>query len=416
MPADKNTRPLEYEKYEAVRSLSDTLNKIVDLDVMMETILTEARRFVRAEAGSIYGRSGNKLVFSYSQNDWLQSLPEEGRPAGYKNRKLPLTGNSLASYVAREKTTLNIADAYDIPLDKPYRFEPEFDRRTGYVTRSVLTMPLNDIRGENIGVLQVINPLDDKGKVRPFEADDEELMSIFSSTAAMALERTQMSRQMILRTIKMVELRDPLETVLHALRVGDLSAMLYECWAAGRNLNPEELRRDVGHLRMAAMLHDVGKIGVPDNVLTKHGRLNPQEMEEMRKHVEIGLKLFEPVTTALDAMIHDVILNHHERWDGTGYPGWLNLNTGLPMAGHFGPDDKPLGKKGEEISIFGRVTAVADVFDTLSSRRTYKDAFDEDLVCQIMLQESGHHFDPELIDCLLSSLDKAKEIRKLYPE
>ncbi len=407
---------LEHEKYEALRTLAGTLNGVSDLDTMMETILSEARRFVGAEAGSIYVPEGARLIFAYSQNDFFAKRDQDLESSPYKNQAISLVGNSLAGFVARENTPLNIADAYDIPLDKPYRFEPIFDRRTGYLTRSILTLPLTDARDQVIGVLQVINRLDEQGRPRVFDQDDESLMRVFSTTAAMALERSQLIRQVLLRTVKMVELRDPLETVGHAQRVGATAGMLYEHWARARNLEPAAIKRDVDHLRLAGMLHDIGKVGIPDQVLNKPNRLDPAERQEMERHVLTGLALFEPSSSELDMMIREVILSHHERWDGRGYPGWVHLDTGLPLPGHRGGDGRAPGKKGEEISIFGRVTAVADVFDVLSSRRAYKEAFDEDLVCQIMLQESGHHFDPELVDILLVNLNQAQGIRKRFPE
>jgi len=412
------SRLLEHEKYEALRKLASTLGRVSDLDIMMETILSEARRFVGAEAGSIYIREGDRLVFAYSQNDYFaRTRTAEPEPeTSYVNQELPLTGNSLASYSARENRPLNIPDAYGIPLEKPYRFQPDFDRKTGYVTRSILTLPLTDIRGNAIGVLQVINRLDEAGLVLPFGPEDEELMMIFSSTAAMALERAQLVRQMILRSIKMAELRDPRETAAHAHRVAALAVMLYGNWAKQRGIGPAEIKRGQDHLRLAAMLHDVGKVGVPDMILNKPGRLDPEERREMEKHVLIGLKLFQPLSSGLDSMIHDVILGHHERWDGRGYPGWINPETGLPLAGHQDENGRPRGRKGEETSIYGRVTALADVYDALNSRRIYQDAFDEDLVGQILLQESGHHFDPELVDILLTNLSTAKNIRRRFPD
>ncbi len=409
-------RLFESEKLNALSNLALTLNSVSDLDVMMETILTEARRFVGAEAGSIYIKEEDKLIFAYSQNDFFAKDGRDELSLNYKNKRIALIGNSLASYVALANLPLNIADAYNIDLDKPYRFEPEFDRKSGYVTRSILTMPLTNIRREVIGILQIINRLDEKGRPRTFDRDDEQLMVLFSSTAAMALERAQLIRQMLLRSVKMAELRDPLETTFHAQRVASLAILLYKHWAARRYSDLSGVKKNLDHLHIAAMLHDVGKVGVPDHILNKPGRLNPEERREMEKHVLIGLKLFEPITSDLDSMIYDVVVNHHERWDGDGYPGWIDPATGQPCPGREGLNGRVRGKKGEEISIFGRVTAVADVFDALSSKRVYKEAFDEDLVCQIMEQESGHHFDPELVDILLNNIRPARSIQERFPE
>ena len=404
---------MEHEKLDALRNLAITLNSVSDLDIMMETILTEARRFVGAQAGSIYINEGDRLILTYSQNDFF---PKSGGFLPYKYQELAITANSLAGYAARSGRLLNIADAYDIPSDSPYRFHPDFDRRTGYVTKSILTIPLTDIRKSVSGVLQIINRLDDEGKATAFTLEDEELMQLFSSTAAMALERAQLIRQMLLRTVKMAELRDPRETTPHARRVGAMAGELYKIWARRRGLDETTLKRNLDHLRIAAMLHDIGKVGVPDLILTKPGRLTLEERREMEKHVLIGLKLFEPISSELDLVIRQAIMGHHERWDGLGYPGWVDPETGALIPGHPELNGRPPGKKGEENSIFGRVTAVADVFDALSSRRVYKDAFDDALVQQIMEQESGHHFDPELVAILLDNQGKIHGIRNRFPE
>ncbi|MDR1921521.1 MAG: HD domain-containing protein [Candidatus Adiutrix sp.] len=406
----------EAEKKEALRTLAATLNYVSDLDVMMETILTEARRFSGAQAGSIYIREGDRLVFAYSQNDYFDKTGSTPGGGLYKNASVSVTGNSLASYVAREGRPLNIGDAYAIDVERPYRFKPDFDRKNGYVSRSVLTLPLKDIKAQTIGILQLINRLDENGKVGVFGGSDVDMMMIFSSTAAMALERAHLIRQMILRTIRMAELRDPRETSFHAQRVAALAVMLYEDWAGRRRLDKNEVKKHIDHLRMAAMLHDVGKVGVPDHVLNKPGRLTFDERMEMEKHVLVGLKLFDPVSSALDEMIREVVLHHHERWDGRGYPGWVDPETGRPIPGYEQESGRARGRKGDEISIFGRVTAVADVFDDLSSPRVYKEDFDEDLVCQIMLQEGGHHFDPELVDALLENIGLARSIRERFPD
>lgn len=409
-------KPRPDTKFAALSQLTATLHHISDLDVMMETILTEARRFVRAEAGSIYTLEEDRLVIAYSQNDHFARLGPQQTPPPYKDQELSLAGNSLAGYVAREKIPLFIPDAYQIDPVQPYRFEPEFDRRTGYVTRSILTLPLTDQRQQLLGVLQVINRLDGEGRPLPFTREDEELMLVFSATASLALERGRIIRGMLLRQVRMVELRDPRETVPHALRVSGLSDLLYRHWAKKHAQDPAEVKRNLDHLRLAAMVHDLGKVGIADSILKKPGRLTQEEHQEMEKHVFLGLKLFEPITTPLEAMIHDVILNHHERWDGRGYPGWIDPATGLPLPDHLGPSGRALGKKGEEISIFGRITAVADAFEALISPRAYKEAFDHDLVCQIMEQECGHHFDPELVDLLLENQDQATAIRQRHPD
>lgn len=118
------SRLLEHEKYEALRALATTLNGISDLDAMMAAVLSEARRFVRAEAGSIYIPDGHRLIFAYSQNDFFSSRDNGDGSSHYKNQVLSMVGNSLASYVARENTVLNIAEATIFPWKPPIALIP----------------------------------------------------------------------------------------------------------------------------------------------------------------------------------------------------------------------------------------------------------------------------------------------------
>jgi response regulator RpfG family c-di-GMP phosphodiesterase len=136
----------------------------------------------------------------------------------------------------------------------------------------------------------------------------------------------------------------------------------------------------------------------------------------MEGHVLIGARLFRKARTPLDRLTYQIILDHHERWDGQGYPGWVDVETGLPLPGKAGPGGRVMGKRGEEISIFGRILAVADVYDALVSRKTYKDSFDESLSIQIMEQESGHHFDPEVVASLIARRNVLRKIHDRFPD
>jgi len=162
----------------------------------------------------------------------------------------------------------------------------------------------------------------------------------------------------------------------------------------------EEVCRNIA---LAAQLHDVGKIGVPDELLLKPSRLTPDEYELVRKHAAAGKTILEPASgrdaeqvqqhvqigsrilnlskSPLLSLASSIALSHHEKWDGTGYP---------------------LGLAGEAIPLEGRITAVADVFDALSSRRPYKPAFALEKCFQIMEQERGAHFDPQIIDAFMA--------------
>jgi putative two-component system response regulator len=198
------------------------------------------------------------------------------------------------------------------------------------------------------------------------------------------------------------EFRDN-ETGHHVVRVGRYAEII----ARQLGLN-EEFVELIGH---AAPLHDMGKVGIPDSVLLKPGKLLPDEVEIMRKHSVFGKRTFEPMTdeeyqtfkshTFMGEKIMDVqtspiitvaaaiALTHHEKWDGTGYPH---------------------GLKGEEIPLVGRITAVADVFDALSSKRPYKPAFELERCFTIMNEGRGTHFDPNVLDAFMASREAVAQV------
>ncbi|MDI4652344.1 MULTISPECIES: two-component system response regulator [Pseudoalteromonas] len=146
-------------------------------------------------------------------------------------------------------------------------------------------------------------------------------------------------------------------------------------------------------LKQAAPMHDVGKIGIPDSVLLKPGRLNENEYEHMKQHALIGAKILENSTSPLLQLAHKLALEHHEKWDGTGYP---------------------YGLKGEEISIEGRIVTIADVFDALTSKRPYKKAWTVEEALDLLKDEAGKHFDPQLVDLFIGQIDSIIEIKNTF--
>lgn len=161
----------------------------------------------------------------------------------------------------------------------------------------------------------------------------------------------------------------------HVQRVGRTAALLYR--ALGRSEADEEL------MRLAATLHDVGKIGIPDAILLKPGRLTEQEYEAMKSHVLVSRRILSGSRSPLLRLSEEIALSHHEKWDGTGYPAGLS---------------------GEQIPLSGRTVAIADVFDALSHERPYKPAWPLQEATREIRDQSGRHFDPRLVDAF-ESLD-----------
>jgi len=149
---------------------------------------------------------------------------------------------------------------------------------------------------------------------------------------------------------------------------------------------------EVETILYAAPMHDIGKIGIPDSILLKPGKLDTEEFEVMKQHAEFGASILESETEPILEAGRIIALTHHERWDGSGYPN---------------------GLAGDEIPLFGRISAIADVFDALSSKRPYKKAFSLEKSFEIIKESAGNHFEPRLVDVFLS---RREEIDAIYNE
>lgn len=410
----------ERQKLEQIIQLGIEVAQVNDLDRLLEKILAEARRFVNADAGSIYikDKEKNELEFSYAQNDTLSKELPPGQKLIYTTFIMPITSTSIAGYVANTGETLNIPDVYQLTDAVPYSFNKSFDEISKYRSQSMLTVPLKNSQEEVIGVLQMINAKDERGNVAPFSLEDEPLIIHFANNAAIALERAQMTRTIILRMISMAQLRDPKETGAHVNRLAAYAVEIYEAWARKKGAPQREIDANRDVLRMAAMLHDVGKVAISDTILKKPGRFTPQEFEIMKGHAFLGARLFANPTSAFDEAAAEVALNHHEWWNESerGYPGHVDVMTGQPLPGYENKDGTPRKKIREEIPVFGRVVTIADVYDALCSKRVYKEAWDASKALEVIGEERGRQFDPEMVDAFFSRLDMIHSIRARYAD
>lgn len=406
----------EKQKLNMVMRLGVELTEVKDVDVLLERILREARKLVAADAGSIYIKEADKLKFSYTQNDTQQKKLLPGKKLIYSTFSIPINNQTISGYVANTGEPLNIPDAYKLRSGLPYSFSRSYDDLSGYRTQSMLTFPLKTNRGDTIGVLQLINAKDAKGKVVPFSKKDEPLILHFANMAAVAIERAQMTRAMILRTIRMAELRDPKETGAHVNRVAAYAVAIYEVWAGKQRVPNDVIDKNRDILRMAAMLHDVGKVAISDAILKKPGRLDDAEREAVKQHTIMGARLFSDKYSEFDEMAAIVALTHHEKWDGTGYPGHVDAGDGKVLPGYENSDGTARPKKGEEIPVFGRLVSLADVYDALSSRRAYKEKWDETQVLEEIKATAGTHFDPEIVEMFFSCIDTIHSISERYPD
>jgi len=378
---------------EEIISIGNQLTQIKNTESLMESILSEARALVNAEAGSFYICDKEILHFMITQNDLMQ---QNAKKMHFERFSIPVKKTSISGFVALSGEVLNIPDVYHIPANKDYGFYPEIDKKTGYRTQSMLTIPLKTPIHKVIGILQLINAKNSNNQTIEFQEADIPYLVHFANIAAVALERAEMTRSLIMRMIKMAELRDPMETGAHVNRVGAYSAELYEAWAKQHKVKSKDWKIQKDLLRMAAMLHDAGKVGISDAILKKPGKLDNEEFLQMKKHPEIGAGLFTDEQSDLDKMAGEIALYHHKHWDGGGYP---DFNV-----------------KHNEIPLMARIVAIADVFDALSSRRCYKAAWDMDKVWNELQISAGSQFDPELIRLFLSIQDEILILKAKYPD
>ncbi len=404
----------EAEKLKSIIGIDSELNKLQDLDVLLERILTEARRVLEADAGSIYIVDGKALVINYAQNDTLQAKLPAGQKLIYNIFRIPIEKTTISGYAAATGEPVNIPDVYSIPPDAPYSYNPKYDRDAGYLTKSNLTVPLKTNTGQILGVIQILNKTDRDGVVIPFDKDDELMLTHFAANATVALQRAQMTRAILLRMIKMAELRDPKETGPHVNRVAGYSVEIYERWARKNDVPNDQIEKTKDSFRMAAMLHDVGKVAISDVILKKAGRFTDDEFDIMKTHAWHGARLFINKQSEFDELAQVVALNHHENWDGKGYPGHIDIETG--DATKADKTGKPRGKKGREIPIFGRIVAIADVYDALRSHRVYKEAWTEEDTLREMKAMSGTKFDPDILDVFFEVLPSIQTISSKYKD
>ena len=414
---ERETTPLATEAGQPTRTKDadqllitiESIAHIKDLDTLLERVLYEARRFVGADAGTIYLRGEDQLYFNYVQNDTLFQNETPSDKYVYSQNKITISKSSLAGYVALTGESLLIDNVYDIKSNVTYSFNASFDTKSSYKTRSILVVPLMTRDETNVGVLQLINAKDEAGTVIPFSMQDRICISQFAQNAASAIERAKLAREMVFRMVDVAELRDPYETTQHARRVGSYAIEIYQKWGERRGLPQRQIDKTKEYLWSAAILHDVGKVAVSDAVLRKNGELTYAERNHIRYHTIFGARLFRNSRSPWDTMAAEVSLNHHEHWDGTGYPGHIeDINT---EKVYFGP-----GKTGEEIPISARIVAIADVYDALVSQRAYKPAWKNENALKHIHLQSGKHFDPEVADVFLDVHEVMVAIRERYPE
>ncbi|MDR0827756.1 MAG: HD domain-containing protein [Desulfovibrio sp.] len=360
------------------------ISRYQDENAILDRILEKAREITYADAGTIFLIEDDELVFAYTHNDSLFSANSAHKYA-YSTMRMPISTKSIAGYVAATGETLNLADARCLPSDVPYSFNDSFDKSTGYITRSMLTVPFFSAMGNVSGVLQLINSIEPQTNVpRSFTRHMAYEIRLLAGEAAGVIERSALKREGVYGILRMAAVHDPIETGPHAERVGSIAAELYQVYADKNGLSPDVIRSKKSHIRLAAMLHDIGKVGISESVLKKPGKLTDEEFAVMRGHTELGASILADDTLGITRLARDIARNHHQKWNGKGYAGSTD-------EGRLAGEDIPLG---------ARVTAIADVFDALVSPRCYKKPWTFEEALNLLRKEAGEHFDAELVGCM----------------
>lgn len=381
------------DRLEKLLEVGIALSSTRELDQLLEMIVQEGRRFTHADAGTLYLAEGQQLRAVVAQcQTFVDRWGESRAKSLFRSFTIPINMDSIAGAAAFTLKVVNISDVQDPKAASPYHYNPEFDREHDYSTHSNLAVPMTDRDGNLVGVLQLLNA-EENGVICPFGATHVRLAQALASQAGVAIRNTQLTESLLaahLSTLHRLgiaaEWRDK-ETAKHITRVAQYSKLL-----AVRRGWPEEEIRLLVH---AAPMHDVGKLGIPDAILHKPGALDDHERTIMQTHTIIGARIMEHADNPIMKMAQVVALNHHERWDGNGYPRRI---------------------KGDQIPEVARIVALADVYDALSSARCYKPAFSEEKVHSILESEKGTHFEPEMIDLFFSNFDEVREIRDRYAD
>ena len=394
-----------------IQMLGEQLSNVTDVDLLLHKILNSSLEFSKCEAGSIWIMDQDQLVLWYTRNLVLESGIQE-KQAGIVNARISVTSNSIAGHCALTKKPVVLDDVYDLPAGSPFHFDQSFDEKTKFRTRCIISIPLLGAHGAMLGVMQLINPAD---HTTVTDTPLVERVAGFAILAGQVLERASNAKDLLMRLVRTAEVHDPYETGAHVQRVSGVACHLYKLLADKRQVPPHVRDQNISVLRVAACLHDIGKVGIPDLILKKPGKLDEHEYNLMKWHTVIGAKMFEDSESPLEKAASEVALHAHERWDGTGYPGALDLKAmarvleDLQHVPHL-----KQGLKGEEIPLFARLVGIADVFDALASHRVYKEPWTDEQIVSEIRKGSGTQFDPAIVEIFLKNYDDLKAIRERF--
>lgn len=355
---------IQASHFKQLLEFSAIINSSLEIEEIRKRTIEASIKLTKSEAGSLllYDEEIGELYFDVALGEKADKI---------KTIRLKL-GEGIAGWVAQQREVQIINDVQNDP-----RFFRKADEKSGFVTRSMICIPVLH-KDKLIGVLQVLNKIDE-----PFNDYDAELLKALSNQVAVAIENARLYNELretfyetVFALADTIEKRDPY-TGGHTKRVMEYSVAIGE----EMGLNRDEIEK----LKLAAILHDIGKIGIRDSVLLKEDKLTDEEFAIIKRHTIYGdeilghLKRLEKISPG--------VKYHHEKYNGTGYPE---------------------GLKGEEIPIIARIIAVADTFDAMTTDRPYRKGLTFEAALEELNKKAGTQFDPIVVDSFIRVFERGK--------
>ncbi len=343
----------ERERLYALLNITKNLSAEINLEKLLIKIMEEVRKILNADRCTVflYDENTNELwsKVAIGLDDEIRFQADKG----------------IAGHVWKTGEVVNIPDAY-----KDTRFNPEIDKKTGYKTKSILTMPLLNLYNDVIGVFQVLNK-----KSGSFTRHNENLLSAISVIAASAIENAILNEEQKKSFTSFIETLSTTLDTRDYITAGHSRRVTLYALEIARIMKFDQEQMEI--IRIAGLLHDIGKIGVPEVVLFKDRKLSEDEYEIIKRHANLTKSILNKIHFLKKyRAIPEIAASHHERIDGKGYPEGLN---------------------GDNIPLGGKILAVADVFDALTSRKPYQDRMGLDEVMEIIEKDTGIAFEPFVV-------------------
>ena len=349
--------------------------KLVELGNILNSTLEPIevrKRAMQAAISLMDCEVGSLLLFDKEKDELFFEVALGDKGEAVKEVRLK-TGEGVAGWVAEHGVPLIVPDA-----TKDVRHSMKVDEKSGFTTKSILCVPVM-IKQKVIGVLQAINKLGNE----PFSEEDLKLFQLLANQVAIAIENANLYEEIHTAFLEVsealaqsIEKRDPY-TGGHTKRVLALSV------AIAKNMNLNDV--DMENLKIAAILHDIGKIGVEDNILRKKEKLTEEEYKIMKKHPVVGSEIIGHIKQLKDVI--PGMRYHHERADGKGYPE---------------------GLKGADIPLIARIISVADTFDAMTTKRPYHGALNDNEAIEEIKRCSGFQFDKDVVDAFLETCENGE--------